>query len=168
MQLRSGRSVDVSNSSKSTHPMTMRRHSRNYEEFNERKKYQAEKRALFEDDIYTSDEEILETKKKHICSSIRHLLYAIEYQRQNNYSFYQVIETCMELYSFINNNIDFIITNKVFNERLSKLVVENGNYIINEIYRKDKTRSQTKNFERCRYYVGNVIDLIEHYILKLY
>ena len=51
MQLRSGRSVDVSNSSKSTHPMTMRRHSRNYEEFNERKKYQAEKRALFEDDI---------------------------------------------------------------------------------------------------------------------
>ena len=74
----------------------------------------------------------------------------------------------MELYSFINNNIDFIITNKVFNERLSKLVVENGNYIINEIYRKDKTRSQTKNFERCMYYVGNVIDLIEHYILKLY
>jgi hypothetical protein len=42
MQLRSGRSVDASTSTKSTHPMTMRmrRNSRNYEEFDERKKYQ--------------------------------------------------------------------------------------------------------------------------------
>jgi len=167
MQLRSGRSISASIATRSTHPMTMRRNSRNYEEFNERKKYQAEQRAI-EETIYTSDEEILKSKKKHIYSTIRHLLYALEYQKKNNHSLYQMIDTCIELYTFINNNIQFIADNNVFDNRLYNLIVKKGNYIINEIYRKDKTRAQTKKFERCRYYIGNVIDLIEHYILKLY
>jgi hypothetical protein len=167
MQLRSGRSISASIATRSTHPMTMRRNSRNYEEFNERKKYQAEQRAI-EETIYTSDEEILKSQKKHIYSTIRHLLYALEYQKKNNYSLYQMIDTCIELYTFINNNIQFIVDNNVFDNRLFNLIVKKGNYIINEIHRKDKTRAQTKKFERCRYYIGNVIDLIEHYILKLY
>ena len=148
--------------------MTMRRSSRNYEEFAERKKYQAEQRVIEDDSIYTPDEEILDAQKKRIYGTISHLLYAIEYQRKNNHSFYQIVDTCMELYTFINNNIQFIADNNVFNNRLSKVIVDKGNYIINEIYRKDKTRSQTKRFDSCRYYIGNVIDLIEHYILKLY
>jgi hypothetical protein len=170
MQLRSGRSVDASTSSKSTHPMTMRtmrRNSRNYEEFDERRRYQAEQRAV-EEEIYTSEEEIVETKKKQIYATIKHKIHAIEYQRINKdkYSFYDVVDTCVELFTFINNNMPFIATNNAFPEKLAKVVVDRGNHILTEIHRKDKTRAQAKKFERCRYYIGNVIDLIEHYILR--
>jgi len=167
MQLRSGRSVDTSNSSKSTHSMAMRRNSRNYEEFDERTRYQAEQRVI-EDSIYTPEAEIIANQKKHIYSTIKHKLYALEYQRKNTdkYSFYELIDTCIELFTFINNNIQFIVDNNAFNEKFARVVVDKGNYIINEIHRKDKTRAQAKKFERCRYYIGNVIDLIEHYILR--
>lgn len=167
MQLRSGRSVNASNSTKSTHAMTMRRNSRNYEEFDERRRYQAEQRAI-EESIYTSEEEIIDDKKNHIYATIRHKLHALEYQKKNKntFSFYELVDTCIELYAFINNNMQFIVDNNAFDNRLANIVVAKGNHIINEIHRKDKTRAQAKKFERCRYYTGNVIDLIEHYILK--
>jgi hypothetical protein len=169
MQLRSGRSVDVSTSTKSTHSMAMRRNSRNYEEFDERRRYQAEQRAV-EEEIYTSEEEIVANKKKQIYATIRHKLYAIEHQRTNKgtYSFYDVVDTCVELFTFINNNMPFIVMNNAFCKKLAKVVVDKGNHILTEIHRKDKTRAQAKKFENCRYYIGNVIDLIEHHILKLY
>jgi hypothetical protein len=169
MQLRSGRSVDASTSTKSTHTMAMRRNSRNYEEFDERRRYQAEQMAI-EDGIYTSETEIVANKKRQIYATIRHKLYAIEHQRKNKdtYSFYDIIDTCVELFTFINNNMPFIAMNNAFDERLAKSVVNKGNHIIEEIHRKDKTRAQAKKFENCRYYIGNVIDLIEHHILKLY
>ena len=62
--------------------------------------------------------------------------------------------------------MQFIVDNNAFDNRLANIIVDKGNHIINEIHRKDKTRAQAKKFERCRYYTGNVIDLIEHYILK--
>ena len=167
MQLRSGRSVNASNSTKSTHTMTMRRNSRNYEEFDERRRYQAEQRAM-EDSIYTPEEEIIASQKNKIYNTIRHKLYALEYQKKNKstFSFYELVDTCIELYAFINNNMQFIVDNNAFDNKLANIIVDKGNHIINEIHRKDKTRAQTKKFERCRYYTGNVIDLIEHYILK--
>lgn len=167
MQLRSGRSVDASTSTKSIHPMTMRRSSRNYEEFDERRRYQAEQRAI-EESLYTPEEEIIENKKKQLYGSIRHRIYALEYQKKHGHSLYDRIDTCIELFTIINNNIDFIVNNNAFDEKLSKIIVSKGIYILNEIHRKDKTRAQTKKIDRCRYYIGNVIDLIEHYILKLY
>jgi hypothetical protein len=93
MQLRSGRSVDASTSRKSTHSMDMRRNSRNHEEFDERRRYQAEQTAI-ESGIYTSEAEIIEEKKKHIYATIRHKIHAIEYQRINKdkYSFYELIK----------------------------------------------------------------------------
>ena len=81
-------------------------------------------------------------------------------------SFYELVDTCIELFAFINNNMQFIVDNNAFDNRLANIIVDKGNHIINEIHRKDKTRAQAKKFERCRYYTGNVIDLIEHYILK--
>ena len=167
MQLRSGRSVDASTSRKSTHAMDMRRNSRNHEEFDERRRYQADQMAI-ESGIYTSETEIIDDKKKHIYATIRHKIHAIEYQRINKdkYSFYDMVDTCIELFTFINNNMPFIATNNAFPERLAKVVVDRGNHILTEIHRKDKTRAQAKKFENCRYYIGNVIDLIEHYVLR--
>ena len=167
MQLRSGRSVDASTSTKSTHSMDMRRNSRNHEEFDERRRYQAEQRAI-ESGIYTSESEIIDDKKNHIYSTIKHKIHAIDYQiiNKHKYSFYDTVDTCVELFTFINNNIDFIVNNNVFPEKLAKIVVDRGVHILTEIHRKDKTRAQAKKFENCRYYIGNVIDLIEHYILR--
>ena len=170
MQLRSGRSIDASTSSKSTHPMTMRtmrRSSRNYEEFDERRRYQAEQCAI-ENSIYTPEAEIIASQKKQLYASIRHRIYALEYQKKNNYSLNDRIDTCIELYTIINNNMPFIVMNNAFCEKLAKIVVDRGIHILTEIHRKDKTRAQAKKNERCRYYIGNVIDLIEHHILKLY
>ena len=173
MQLRSATSIPsrateaASTASVSRHSMKMRRDSRNYEEFDERRRYQVEQRAI-EDSIYTTEEAEIQIKKKHIYATIKHLLYAIEYQSTNNYTLPQQIETCTELFAFLNNNLPFIIDYKVIESRFATVIIKKGNYIVEKIHRKDKTRTQSKLFERCRYYIGNVIDLMEHHILKLY
>jgi hypothetical protein len=167
MQLRSGRSVDASTSTKSTHTMAMRRNSRNYEEFDERRRYQAEQMAI-ESGIYTSETEIVANKKRQIYSTIRHLLYAIEHQRKNKdkYSWYDIIDSCADLYKFINNNMPFIVDNNAMDERLAKSILSKGIYITNEIYRTDRTRAQSKKVDNCLHYIGNVMDMIEHHVLR--
>jgi hypothetical protein len=170
MQLRSATASTASTASAASsprHSMKMRRDSRNYEEFDERRRYQIEQRVI-EASIYTTEEEEIQIKKKHIYATIKHLLYAVEYQRTNNYTLPQQIETCTELFAFLNNNLPFIVDYKVIESRFATTIVKKGNYIIEKIHRKDKTRAQSKLFERCRYYIGNVIDLMEHHILHLY
>jgi len=167
MQLRSGRSVDASSSTKSSHTMAMRRNSRNHEEFEERTRYQAEQKAI-ESGIYTSEAEITASKKKHIYNTMKHLIYAINYQKTNKRPLHEMVDTCLELYTFINNNLREIIDNNIFPKKLATIVVEKGHYIIKEIYRKDRTRGQKEKFNDCRNIIENVIDIIEHHILKLF
>lgn len=167
MQLRSGRSVDASSSTKSSHTMAMRRNSRNHEEFEERTRYQAEQKAI-ESGIYTSEVEITASKKKHIYNTMKHLIYAINYQKTNKRPLHEMVDTCLELYTFINNNLQEIIDNNIFPKKLATVVVEKGHYIINEIYRRDRTRGQKEKFNDCRNFIENVIDIIEHHILKLF
>jgi len=170
MQLRSGRSVDASTSTKSTHPMTMRmrRNSRNYEEFDERKKYQSyqsRQRAL-EDSIYTSEAEIIANQKKYIYITIRHHLHAIEYQKKNKHSIYDIIDTCGQLFKFLNDSMPFIVEHNAMEERLAKAIINSGTNITREIYRIDKTRAQTEKVRYCCHYIGNVLDMIEHHVLR--
>ena len=167
MQLRSGRSLESNTSKKaeSQHGMTMRRDSRNYEEFNERKKYQANQRVI-ENSIYSSEKEIIAYQKKHVYMTIRHLLAAVDYQKKNNYSLYEIIDTCGELFKFLNDSMPFIVEHKAMCERLAEAIVTSGINISREIYKIDKTRAQTEKVNSCRRYIGNVIDMIQHHVLK--
>jgi hypothetical protein len=167
MQLRSGRSIFTKSSEESRHSMVMRRDSRNYEEYAERLNYQREQRMI-EESIYTTEEEEINNKKKRIINTAKHLLYAIEYQTDKNFPLAYKVKTCIELYRLFNNNMPFLIEHNVITERLAKVMVDKGTYVLNEIWRKDKTRNQKTMFNECRYIIGNVIDLIEHHVLKLY
>jgi hypothetical protein len=162
MNLRSGRSVQNSSQSK-----VMRRDSRNYEEFEERLKYFREQ-EMIEENIYTEEEDEVTFKMKKINNMLMHYTYALQYQEDNRHSLVDKVKTYMEAFKLINNNLPFIIEHNLISKRQAKKLVEGGNKLIDDIWRKDKTRSQTKIFDECRHFIYNVIDIVEHHILKLY
>ena len=96
MNLRSGRKLS-----------NLRRDSRNYEEFNERRRYQREQRQL-EETLY-DEEETEETKIKkkfdNVCHKTQHLIYLNNFQKENNHSLTDKINTIMELYEVFRYNI---------------------------------------------------------------
>jgi hypothetical protein len=124
MQLRSGRS-------------TLRRDSRNLDEFAERRRYQKEKlryqqeqqrieESIYEDDeddedhkssnskieyldVILKDKNLFKKKIESIFHKSRHLLYLNKYQNLNNHSFTQKLETVMELYELYRYNMDYLI-----------------------------------------------------------
>ena len=126
MQLRSGRS-------------TLRRQSRNLDEFAERRRYQQEKvryqqeqqrieESIYEDENDTTtttttttntkieysdeilnDKKLLEKKIASIFHKTSHLLYLNKYQNLNKHSFTQKLQTVMELYELYRYNIDYLI-----------------------------------------------------------
>jgi hypothetical protein len=128
MQLRSGRTT--------TPTITLRRDSRNLDEFAERKRYQhyQEKRRYqqeqqrIEETIYDDDDDeneinakndysniilnnknLLEKKIKNIFHKTRHLLYLNRFQNENKHSFSQKVQTVIEIYELYRYNIDYLI-----------------------------------------------------------
>ncbi len=160
MQLRSGRS-------------TLRRDSRNYEEFIERKKYQ-QKQKKIEETIYEEEdnnqEKKLAQKMDHVRKRTRHLLYLNKYQQENNSSYSQKVTTIMEIYDLYRYNIDYIIEyyTTIMKEdiRFPEAIYKRGIKIIFEMDKGRRTRQDTKLYKEGKELILFVMDLIYEYILK--
>jgi hypothetical protein len=158
MNLRSGRSL-------------MRRDSRNLEEFQERRRYQREQKAI-EATLYDDEEEATELAKKmnKFNHKLRHLLYVNQYQKDENHNFNEKMQTVIDIYQHIRYNIDDLIqyynNEHSHDKRLLESIVKKGNTLILEIYNKKRTREEHKKFKKCEYLILFVSDLIEHYILN--
>lgn len=158
MNLRSGRSL-------------MRRDSRNLEEFQERRRYQAEQKEI-EASMYDDEEETtaLAKKMKKFNHKLRHLLYVNRYQLQENHTLNEKMQTILDIYEHVRYNIDDLI--QYFNnehshdKRLLVSIVKRGDNLLSEIYKKKRTREEHKNFKKCEDDILFVSSLINHYILK--
>jgi hypothetical protein len=164
MNLRSGRAV-------------MRRESRNYEEFNERKKYQEEQR-LAEESLYDDDEDDetqglsgTEIKFVQFKNRLKFLVHLNEHQKKNNYSFKEKVEIVKELYELVRYNIDVIIHMylSVFknDKRLPRVIIDRGRFIVQEMCEKKRTRGEDKLYKECRELILFVIDILEYHIFTL-
>lgn len=167
MQLRSGRKLSNNNYNTKTetksnptmielvNPHSMRRHSRNYEEFNERQKYH---------------KELLEEKMKKIHHQMRHLSYLNSYQRNGDFSFIQRTETIKEIYELFRYNMDTIYeyytTIGKDDKRIPRIMVERGKLILQQMNdSKKSTRSEMKMYIDCGELILFVSDMLERHVL---
>jgi len=177
MQLRSGRSTLATRTQ--TQVRTLRRDSRNYEEFNERRKYQEEQKqieaSIYEED--EQDEEDIQTpgekKWKHISKRIKHLLYLNECQRQQKCTFTERVKTINELYEFVLYNMDDLID--LFNGEMKhrrnfpEVVYTKGNELRADIARANKkTRGQQQLAWECNDLINHATQLIYRHILSTF
>lgn len=156
MNLRSGRSL-------------MRRDSRNLEEFQERRRYQCEQRAI-EDSIYSEDENTLAKKMKRFNHKLRHLIYLNEFQRKEKHTFNEKMENIIDIFEHVRYNMDDLIqyynNEHKHDKRLLETIVQRGHILLLEMYQKKRTREEHKNFKKCEDLILFVSDLIEHYVLN--
>ena len=156
MNLRSGRSL-------------MRRDSRNLEEFQERRRYQREQRVI-EDSFYDEEENTLAKKMKKFNHKLQHLLYVNQYQKQENHTFNEKMQTVIDIYEHTRYNIDDLIEyyNNEHNhdKRLLTAMVRQGHLLLLEMHNKKRTREENNNFKKCEDLILLVSDLIEEYILN--
>ena len=147
MQLRSG------------HSTSLRRDSRNQEEFNERRKYQAEQR-LIENSIYEEPET---NKINKIFHKMSHFTYLNKCQQDNNSSFHQRVKNIYELYDHLRINVDEIIIyscNKN-DKRLLRTIYAQGLQLIEEMTKNRKTRGDKKLVFECKDMIDYVLNKIE-------
>jgi hypothetical protein len=154
----------------------MRRDSRNYEEFNERKKYQEEQR-LAEESLYDDEDDetrgLSRTEIEFIKfkNRLKFLVNLNEHQKKNNYSFKQKVEIVKELYELVRYNIDVIIHMylSVFknDKRLPRVIIDRGRFIIQEMCAKKRTRSEEKLYKECKELILFVIDILQYHIFTL-
>jgi len=174
MQLRSGRttlSID-------TPVYTLKRDSRNYEEFIARRRYHQEQKRIEEyinDDEFTTNEyldkkTILINKWKTITRRTKHLLYLNDCQKQQKCSFTERLKTIRELYKFFLYNIDDLI--EVFNsegfydKRFPELVYRKGNELRVDIARaNNRTRNEKQLAGECNDIINRVTQIIYRNIL---
>ena len=156
MNLRSGR--------------TLRRDSRNYDEFNERRIYQLQQQNI-EDSIYEEEEtpqSKLKKKIDNVFHKASHLLYLIKCQNENKHSLSDRINTIMEIYEVFRYNLDNLV--EYFKDRdekrLPQAIFNKGPELVNEIARLVRTRKEKKLYEKCRKDIGYVMYLLEYYILN--
>jgi hypothetical protein len=161
MQLRSGNS-------------TLRRDSRNYDEFRARTRYQQElERMANEDSIYEDEPVDCDESSKTIIQfnrKARHLIYLNEFQRKHKHNLIQRVETVKELYELFRYNIDFIIEyynnpyikNKSFAENFAK----KGKQVLQEFHLKKRTRKEEKLYKEFEELIQFVVYSIEQFILK--
>jgi len=156
MNLRSGRRLS-----------NLRRDSRNYEEFNERKKYQKELEETFYDEEET-EETKLKKKYHNVCHQTQHLLYLNKFQKENNHSLTDKINTIMELYELFRYNIDYIIlyTKNKKDKRLPEAIFNKGPELCKEMASSVRTRKEQKLYEKCKEDINWVRYLIDYYILS--
>jgi len=159
MNLRSGRKLS-----------NLRRDSRNYEEFNERRRYQREQRQL-EETLY-DEEETEETKIKkkfdNVCHKTQHLIYLNNFQKENNHSLTDKINTIMELYEVFRYNIYYIVeySKNRKDKRLPEAIFNKGPDLCKEMARSVRTRKEKKLYEKCKEDINWVRYLIDYYILS--
>jgi hypothetical protein len=159
MNLRSGRKLS-----------NLRRDSRNYEEFNERRRYQREQRQL-EETLY-DEEETEETKIKkkfdNVCHKTQHLIYLNNFQKENNHSLTDKINTIMELYEVFRYNIYYIVeySKNRKDKRLPEAFFNKGPDLCKEMARSVRTRKEKKLYEKCKEDINWVRYLIDYYILS--
>ena len=183
MQLRSGRSTltvsaaQVSQVSPTRAQRASRRESRNYEEFNERTRYQEEQKQI-EDSIYETDDNeeqdeqsVLKNKWKTISKRIKHLLYFIESQKKQKCTFTEKVNTIKEIYEFILYNIDDLI--ELFNgemkhkKKFPEVIYMKGIQLRCEIKTaKKRTRSEEELALECNDLINHVTQLIHRYIIS--
>jgi len=156
MNLRSGRRLS-----------NLRRDSRNYEEFNERRKYQKELEETFYDEEET-EETKLKKKYHNVCHQTQHLLYLNKFQKENNNSLTDKINTIMELYELFRYNIDYIIlyTKNKKDKRLPEAIFNKGPELCKEMASSVRTRKEQKLYEKCKEDINWVRYLIDYYILS--
>ena len=133
MQLRSGRSL-------------LRRHSRNMEEFAERKKYQEEQRqqeATLYEDNKTND---INVKIKKFNHTLRHLIYNNQYQKTNDFNFIDKVKNIIDLYEHIRFNFDTLAIYFKYKEdhRLLDVIIRRGHFVLLEMNQKKRTREERK------------------------
>ena len=147
MQLRSGHIT--------TPNRTLRRDSRNLDEFAERRRYQQERlrqqkehQQRIEESIYDDDDEneinskndylnvilnnknLLDKKIKSIFHKTKHLLYLNKFQNEQIFSFTQRVKTVMEVYELYRYNMDYLIeyfnNHDTNNKRLARIIYDKG------------------------------------------
>jgi hypothetical protein len=171
MQLRSGRTTLATRTQ--TQVRTLRRNSRNYEEFNERRRYQEEQKQI-EDSIYEEDDQTpLQKKWIHISKRIKHLLYLSECQRKQKCTFTEKVKTINELYEFILYNMDDLI--ELFNgdmkhkQKFPEILYTKGNELRADITRANKkTRGEQQLAWECNDVINHATQLIYRHILSTF
>jgi hypothetical protein len=151
----------------------MRRDSRNYEEFHERKKYQEE---LAKDSSIDNKEEPkllsgTELEFKRFKYKLKTLLDINEYQKKNNCSLMDKMETVKRLYELIKDNINVLIHMyvSVYNgtRNLPLAIIVRGTSLIEEMLSKIRSRNETKLYRECRELIGFVIKRLEYTLFAL-
>jgi hypothetical protein len=177
MQLRSGRTTLTNVSSNVTSvSRDLRRNSRNYEEFDERRRYQQEQKVT-EDSIYdthTNEDQdkkiMLKLKWKNIVRKTKHLLYLSECQRKNKCSFTEKVKTIKEIYeTFLYNMDDFI---ELFNgemkhkKKFPQAIYDKGNQLRADLSKCKRTRTEIQLANECNDLINHVTQLLYRFILN--
>jgi hypothetical protein len=158
--------------------LTLRRDSRNNEEFVERRRYQQEQRRYqqeqrkIEESLYEEVEESedtkLEKKIKNVFRKTKHLLYLNKCQKENKHSLTEKINTIMELYEVFRYNTDYLIQyfkNKK-DKRFPEAIFNKGPELIKEMATSIRTRKEKELFEKCKDDIHFVMYLLDNYILS--
>jgi len=170
MQLRSGRSTLAPRTQ--TQVRTLRRSSRNYEEFNERRRYQEEQKQV-EDSIYEKEDNKTPAQKKwkHISKRIKHLVYLSECQRKQKLPFTEKVKTINEIYEFILYNMDDLI--ELFNGEMKHrkdfpaVIYTKGNELRTQINKAiKKTRGEQQLAGECNDLINHATQLIYRHIFS--
>jgi len=177
MQLRSGRSTltrAIAAAPAYSTRSSVRRDSRNYEEFNERKRYQEEQKQV---EVFIYEEEDNQTpgekKWKHISNKIKHLCYLNECQRKQKCNFTERVKTINEMYEFILYNMDDLI--ELFNgemkdrKKFPQTIYTKGNELRADIARANKkTRGEQQLTWECNDLINHATQLIYRHILSVH
>jgi len=158
--------------------LTLRRDSRNNEEFVERRRFQQEQRRYqqeqrkIEESLYEEVEESedtkLEKKIKNVFRKTKHLLYLNKCQKENKHSLTEKINTIMELYEVFRYNTDYLIQyfkNKK-DKRFPEAIFNKGPELIKEMASSIRTRKEKELFEKCKDDIHFVMYLLDNYILS--
>jgi hypothetical protein len=148
----------------------MRRDSRNYEEFQERKKYQEELAENIRIDIEEEPKTLseIEFKFKLFKYKLKNLLDINDYQKKNNCSLIDKMKTVKRLYELIKDNIDVLIhmylTVYKGTRKLPLAIIERGRPLIEEMVSKIRTRNETKLYRECRELIVFVISRLKSHL----
>jgi hypothetical protein len=150
----------------------MRRDSRNYEEFHERKKYQEE--LAKNSRIDNEQPKVLsgtEIEFKQFKYKLKNLLEINEYQKKNNFSLIDKMKTVKRLYELIKDNIDVLIHMYLSvhkdTRKLPLVIIERGRSLIKEMVSKIRSRNETKLYKECRELIVFVINRLEYLLFVL-
>ena len=179
MQLRSGRTTLTKAASRvpsvSRVSRNLRRNSRNYEEFDERRRYQQEQKQI-EESIYDSDtnedqdkKTVLGKKWKNIARTTKHLLYLSECQRNNKSSFTEKVKTIKEIYEMFLYNMDDLI--ELFNgemkhkKKFPQMIYDKGNELRADMNRRKRTRGEIQLANECNDLINHVTQIVYRFII---